>query len=61
VFALEELKRLRAFATRRLANPHGQQLGQYLDGVDWQVALADRALVPWEMSLAPHGARLPLG
>ncbi|MDP3235583.1 MAG: hypothetical protein Q8N26_22555 [Myxococcales bacterium] len=54
MFALEELKRLRAFATRRLANPHGQQLGQYLDGVDWQVALRDRALVPWEMSLGFH-------
>jgi len=53
-FALEELIRLRSFASKRLANPHGQQLSQYLDGVDWVKALADRPLVPWEMSLGFH-------
>jgi len=51
VFALEELRRLRAFASRRLQNPHGQQLGAYLDTVDWTAALRDRPLVPWDMSL----------
>jgi len=51
VFALEELKRLRAFASRRLANPHGEQLCRALDGSDWQRDLRDQALVPWDMSL----------
>lgn len=53
-FALEELQRLRGFAARRLANPHGQQLAVYLEGVDWLSALKDRPLVPWEMSLGFH-------
>lgn len=50
-FVAEELQRLRAFAARRLANPHGQQLAAYLGTVDWAEALRDRPLVPWDMSL----------
>lgn len=53
-FALEELRRLRTFASRRLANPHGQQLAAYLGTVDWSDALRDRPLVPWDMSLGFH-------
>lgn len=50
-FAHEELQRLRTFAARRLANPHGQQLCGYLDGVDRAAAIADRPLVPWALSV----------
>ncbi|MBM4777244.1 MAG: hypothetical protein GQE15_06010 [Archangiaceae bacterium] len=53
-FALGELNTLRSFAARRLANPHGQQLVHYLDGVDWAEALKDRPLAPWDMSLGFH-------
>ncbi|MBL8922014.1 MAG: hypothetical protein JNJ54_24405 [Myxococcaceae bacterium] len=53
-FAHEELERLRAFAKRRLSNPHGQQLAVYLGGIDWRRALDDRPLVPWDMSLGFH-------
>jgi len=55
--ALEEMRKLRHFARRRLANPHGQQLCHYLDGVPWERALDDRLLVPWEMSLGYHTPR----
>ncbi|MEW5741650.1 MAG: hypothetical protein AB1938_22215 [Myxococcota bacterium] len=57
--ALEELGKLRAFAERRLANPHGQQLCHALDDAACARALVDRPLVPWEMSLGfytPHWA-----
>jgi hypothetical protein len=47
----DELQQLRTFAKRRLANPHGQQLCHYLDGVAWEDALRDRLLVPEDMSL----------
>lgn len=50
-FAHEELSRLRGFAERRLANPHGQQLARVLDGVDLEATCFDRPLVPWDMSL----------
>ncbi len=53
-FAQEELARLRSFAARRLANPHGQQLAPFLERVDWAQALGDRPLVPWDMSLGFH-------
>jgi hypothetical protein len=53
-FAARELSLLRDFAAKRLANPHGQQLGAYLDGVDWGPALRDRPLVPWELSVGFH-------
>jgi hypothetical protein len=53
-FAARELQLLRDFAAKRLANPHGQQLAEYLNGVDWHAALADRPLVPWEMSVGFH-------
>lgn len=49
--AEEELSRLRAFAAKRLANPHGQQLCHYLDQAPWEQALGTTPLVPWEMSL----------
>lgn len=49
--AQEELARLRSFAARRLANPHGQQLAAFLDEPGWERALVDRPLVPWAMSL----------
>lgn len=48
--AVEELARLRTFAARRLANPHGEQLGHHLDRSAWSASF-DRPLVPWEMSL----------
>lgn len=47
----DELQQLRTFAKRRLANPHGQQLCHYLDGVAWEEALHDSLLVPEDMSL----------
>lgn len=49
--APDELKQLRTFAKRRLANPHGQQLCHFLDGEPWQEALKDQLLVPEDMSL----------
>ena len=52
--AVEELARLRAFATRRLANPNGQQLCHHLDRTPWEAAIGDAPLVPWEMSLGFH-------
>jgi hypothetical protein len=52
--AVEELARLRAFATRRLANPNGQQLCHHLDQTGWEAAIADAPLAPWEMSLGYH-------
>jgi hypothetical protein len=52
--AVEELARLRSFAARRLANPHGQQLCQHLDQTPWEAAIADAPLAPWEMSLGYH-------
>lgn len=52
--AVEELARLRAFATRRLANPNGQQLCHHLDQSPWEAAIADAPLAPWEMSLGYH-------
>lgn len=52
--AVEELARLRAFASRRLANPNGQQLGHHLDQTPWEAAIADAPLAPWEMSLGYH-------
>ena len=52
--AVEELARLRAFATRRLANPNGQQLCHHLDSTPWEAAIADAPLAPWEMSLGYH-------
>lgn len=52
--AVEELGRLRAFAARRLANPHGQQLCQHLEQTSWEQAIAGRALAPWELSLGYH-------
>lgn len=52
--AVEELARLRAFATRRLANPNGQQLCHHLDQTGWEAAIADAPLAPWEMSLGFH-------
>lgn len=52
--AAEELERLRSFASRRLANPHGQQLCQHLDQTAWQRPIADGPLAPWEMSLGYH-------
>ena len=57
--AVEELARLRAFASRRLANPHGEQLCHHLDGGGWTIG--DAPLAPWEMSLGfstPYWARL---
>ena len=54
--AVDELGRLRAFARRRLANPHGQQLCHHLDQTPWEASLADAPLVPWEMSLGFHTA-----
>lgn len=59
--AAEELQRLRAFAAKRLASPHGQQLCHYLDQAPWERKLAATPLVPWEMSLGfktPHWAGL---
>jgi hypothetical protein len=53
-FAARELALLRDFAAKRLANPHGQQLGAFLDGVDWAKALRDRPLVPWALSVGFH-------
>ena len=50
--AVEELARLRAFATRRLANPNGEQLCRHLDAGGW--AIGDAPLAPWEMSLGFH-------
>lgn len=52
--AVEELARLRGFAKRRLANPHGQQLCHHLDQTPWEAAIADAPLCPWEMSLGYH-------
>ncbi len=55
--AAEELSRLRAFAGKRLAHPHGPPLCGYLDRAPWEQALARAPLVPWEMSLGfktPH-------
>jgi len=52
--AVEELGRLRAFAARRLANPHGQQLCHHLDQTPWERVIADQPLTPWEMSLGYH-------
>jgi hypothetical protein len=52
--AVEELGRLRAFAARRLANPHGQQLCQHLEQTEWARVLVDQPLAPWEMSLGYH-------
>ena len=57
--AVEELARLRAFATRRLANPNGEQLCRHLDVSGWTIG--DAPLAPWEMSLGfhtPHWATL---
>jgi hypothetical protein len=47
----DEIKQLRTFAKKRLANPHGQQLCHYLEGVAWEEALRDQLLVPEEMSI----------
>lgn len=52
--AVEELGRLRSFATRRLANPNGQQLCAHLDATPWQAAIGDAPLAPWDMSLGFH-------
>lgn len=52
--AVEELGRLRAFAARRLANPHGQQLCEHLAQTPWEKVIADQPLTPWEMSLGYH-------
>ncbi len=52
--AVEELARLRGFARRRLANPHGQQLCHHLDQTPWEAAIGDAPLCPWEMSLGYH-------
>lgn len=49
--AVEELSRLRGFAARRLANPHGQQLCVYLQQHDWRAKLKDTPLAPWNLSL----------
>ena len=52
-----ELKNLRRFAARRLANPNGQQLDAFLATTDWETALRDRPLVPWAFCLGvdtPH-------
>jgi hypothetical protein len=49
-----ELRQLRSFAKRRLAQPHGQQLREYLDGVRWEDSARGRLLVPEEMSLGFH-------
>ncbi|MGV3619446.1 MAG: hypothetical protein ACO1OB_01440 [Archangium sp.] len=49
--AVEELSRLRGFATRRLANPHGQQLCVYLQEHDWRAKLNDTPLTPWNLSV----------
>lgn len=57
--AHEELARLRAFAQRRLAHPHGEQLCHSLDASPWEAALADKPLVPWEMSLGFHTPHWP--
>lgn len=60
--AREELGKLRAFAERRLANPHGEQLCHFLDASPWERGLADGPLVPWAMSLGfhtPHWSSLP--
>ncbi|MFO0600992.1 MAG: hypothetical protein U0228_37130 [Myxococcaceae bacterium] len=57
----EEFERLEAFAARRLANPHGQQLCAHLDGTAWQKAITAGPLVPMEMSLGfhtPHWSQL---
>lgn len=54
--AQEELGKLRAFAARRLAHPHGEQLCHFLDVPGWDDALGDRPLVPWDMSLGFHTA-----
>jgi hypothetical protein len=56
-FAARELTLLRDFARKRLANPHGQQLGAYLHGVDVARALDATPLVPWDLSVGfgtPH-------
>lgn len=52
--AVEELEKLKSFAARRLANPHGQQLCAHLDQTDWQRAITAGPLAPWEMSLGFH-------
>lgn len=52
--AVEELSRLRAFATRRLANPHGQQLDVWLGERDWEARLLDGPLAPWDFSVGFH-------
>lgn len=51
--AEDELARLRGFAAKRLANPHGQQLCHALDAAPPEPAF-DGPLVPWDMSLGFH-------
>ena len=53
-FVASDLRQLRSFAKRRLAQPHGPQLCRFLEGVRWEDTPRDRLLVPEELSLGFH-------
>ena len=49
-----QLRQLRSFARRRLADPHGPQLRPLLEGESWEDSVRGRLLVPEELSLGFH-------
>lgn len=51
---LQESRQLRAFARRRLAEPHAKTLCSLLEGESWEDAAQGRLLVPEELSLGFH-------